>query len=122
MAEKPNLWIDRQANSPFPIWGMSALSFATLPLSVKGAPGMPSVLQSLAFGGIFAGAGYVSHTGDVDNGAGIATAWCLSWAFLNAKSAILSKRPVPLFMVAAVTANTVIYGKKYLQVNGYLAK
>ena len=45
-------------------------------------------------------------------------AWCLSWSFLNAKRAVMSLKPLPLAMVAAVAADTVIYGKKTLQVNG----
>lgn len=47
-------------------------------------------------------------------------AWCLSWSFLNAKSAIKSMRPVPIALLAAVTLDTVIYGKKTLKVNGYI--
>ena len=33
------------------------IAFATIPLATKRLPGMPSLLQSFAFGGIFAGAG-----------------------------------------------------------------
>ncbi|KAI9027157.1 altered inheritance of mitochondria protein 19 [Phycomyces nitens] len=121
MSEAPASWIDKQANSPLPIWALSGLTFAAVPMAVKKVPGVPSLLQSMAFGAIFAGAGYVTNTGDADNGAGIATAWCLSWSFLNAKRAVLSGKPFPLLMVAAVAADTAIYGKKYLQVNGYLA-
>ncbi|KAF7727253.1 hypothetical protein EC973_007866 [Apophysomyces ossiformis] len=119
-APKSETWIDRQANSPLPMWGLSALSFATVPASVKKMPGMPSLFQSMAFGVIFAGAGYVTYTGDTDNGAGIATAWGLSWSFLNARKAITSLKPLPIAMVAAVTAHTIIYGKKTLEVNGYI--
>lgn len=78
------------------------------------------------------------NTGDSDNGSGIATgniklymyrstqfiflvlAWGLSWAFLHAKKAILSRKPLPLALLGAVTVNTYIYGKKTLKVNGYL--
>ncbi|KAG1118617.1 hypothetical protein G6F42_013156 [Rhizopus arrhizus] len=63
---------------------------------------------------------YVTNAGDAENGSGIATAWCLSWSFLNAKTAFKSMRPVPIALLGAVTLNTVIYGKKTLQVNGYI--
>ncbi|KAI7848427.1 altered inheritance of mitochondria protein 19 [Circinella umbellata] len=118
--QQPKTWIDKQANSPYPIWALSALSFATIPLATKRLPGMPSLLQSFAFGGIFAGAGYVTHVGDAENGAGIATAWCLSWTFLNAKRTIMSMKPVPLVLLSTVVLDTVIYGKKTLEVNGYI--
>ncbi|KAI9274760.1 altered inheritance of mitochondria protein 19 [Phascolomyces articulosus] len=118
--QQPLTWIDQQANSPYPIWALSALSFASIPLAAKRLPGIPSILQSFAFGGIFAGAGYVTHVGDAENGAGIATAWCLSWSFLNAKRAITSMKPVPLVLLSTVVLDTVIYGKKTLQVNGYI--
>ncbi|KAI9313695.1 altered inheritance of mitochondria protein 19 [Dichotomocladium elegans] len=116
----PVTWIDRQANSPYPIWALSALSFSTIPFAVKKMAGVPSMLQSMAFGAIFAGAGYVTHVGDTENGAGIATAWCLSWTFLNARRAITSMKPIPLALFAAVSADTIIYGKKTLEVNGYI--
>ncbi|KAG2237954.1 hypothetical protein INT48_002515 [Thamnidium elegans] len=110
--EKITTWIDKQSESPYPIWALSAacknLPIALLPLAVKKSPGVPSMFQTMAF------------AGDSENGAGIATAWCLSWSFLNAKSAIKSMRPVPIAFLAAVTLNTVIYGKKTLKVNGYL--
>ncbi|KAI8071927.1 hypothetical protein BDF21DRAFT_445568 [Thamnidium elegans] len=118
--EKITTWIDKQSESPYPIWALSAASIALLPLAVKKSPGVPSMFQTMAFAGIFGGAGYVTNAGDSENGAGIATAWCLSWSFLNAKSAIKSMRPVPIAFLAAVTLNTVIYGKKTLKVNGYL--
>ncbi|KAI8371375.1 altered inheritance of mitochondria protein 19 [Radiomyces spectabilis] len=116
----PLTWIDKQANSPFPIWALSAASFATVPMAVKNLPGMPSLLQSMAFGCIFAGAGYVTNVGDPENGAGIATAWCLSWAFLNARKAIRSCKPVPLALVTLAATDAFIYGRKTLQVNGYI--
>ncbi|KAI8080058.1 uncharacterized protein BX664DRAFT_342201 [Halteromyces radiatus] len=119
--EKPPVtFLDHQANTPTSIWGLSALSLATLPLSARKAPGMPSVIQSLLFTAIYGGAGYVTHVGDSENGAGIATAWCLSWSFLNAKKAILSCKPVPLLMVAATSWNILVYGNKTLKVNGYI--
>lgn len=118
--EKIATWIDTQAESPYPIWALSAATLAVLPLAVRKSPGVPSMFQSMAFSGIFAGAGYVTNAGDSENGAGIATAWCLSWTFLNAKTALKSMRPVPIALLTAVTLNTVIYGKKTLKVNGYI--
>ncbi|ORZ07099.1 hypothetical protein BCR42DRAFT_360633, partial [Absidia repens] len=112
--------IDKQANSPLSIWSLSALSLATVPLSARKAPGMPSVIQSLLFSAIYGGAGYVTFVGDHENGAGIATAWCLSWSFLNARTALQSCKPVPLAMVAATSWNILVYGKKTLKANGYL--
>ncbi|ORZ01580.1 hypothetical protein BCR43DRAFT_487153 [Syncephalastrum racemosum] len=119
VGEAPS-WVDKQAETPYPIWAFSALSLATIPLAVKKLPGMPSMMQSVAFGAIFAGAGYVTNVGDADNGAGIATAWCLSWAFLNARRAVMSFKPVPMAMVAMAALDTAIYGKKTLKVNGYI--
>ncbi|KAI9353139.1 altered inheritance of mitochondria protein 19 [Pilaira anomala] len=119
-SEKITTWIDKESESPYPIWALSAVSLAVLPLAVRKSPGVPSMFQTMTFASIFAGAGYVTNTGDSENGAGIATAWCLSWSFLNAKSAIQSMKPVPMALLAAVTLNTVIYGKKTLKVNGYL--
>ncbi|KAI8338236.1 hypothetical protein BC941DRAFT_425001 [Chlamydoabsidia padenii] len=116
----PLNFLDKQANSPYYIWGLSALSLATLPLSARKTPGMPSVIQSLVFSAIYGGAGYVTFVGDSENGAGIATAWCLSWSFLNARTALQSCKPVPLAMVAATTWNILLYGKKTLKVNGYM--
>ncbi|GAA5816086.1 hypothetical protein MFLAVUS_009608 [Mucor flavus] len=117
--EKISTWIDKQSETPYPIWALSAASIALLPLAVKKSPGVPSMFQTMAFAGIFGGAGYVTNAGDSENGAGIATAWCLSWSFLNAKSAIKSMRPVPMVFLAAVTLNTVIYGKKTLKLDYY---
>ncbi|CDH52154.1 hypothetical protein RO3G_10011 [Lichtheimia corymbifera JMRC:FSU:9682] len=116
----PTTLVDKLAQSPYPIWSLSALTCASLPYSVKKIPGMPSMFQTMAFTAIFAGAGYVTHVGDAENGAGIATAWCLSWSFLNARRAITSLKPLPIALFAAVAANTVIYGKKTLEVNGYI--
>ncbi|EPB89543.1 hypothetical protein HMPREF1544_03627 [Mucor circinelloides 1006PhL] len=123
---KITAWIDKQSESPYPMWALSAATLATLPLSVKKMPGIPGLFQTMAFAGIFAGAGQVFRykdadtTCDAENGSGIATAWCLSWSFLNAKTAFKSMRPVPIALLGAVTLNTVIYGKKTLQVNGYI--
>ncbi|KAI9306363.1 hypothetical protein BJ944DRAFT_160028 [Cunninghamella echinulata] len=113
-------WLDKQANSPLTVWSLSALSLATLPLAAKKAPGIPSIFQAIAFSAIYGGAGYVTYVGDSENGAGIATAWSLSWSFLNAKSAIKSCKPIPLMMVAATTYNIFVYGNKTLKVNGYI--
>lgn len=38
---------------------LTLLALATLPLSVKKAPGIPGLFQTMAFAGIFAGAGQV---------------------------------------------------------------
>lgn len=43
---------------------LSAL--ATLPLSVKKMPGIPGLFQTMAFAGIFAGAGQVFRYKDAD--------------------------------------------------------
>ncbi|KAI8888706.1 hypothetical protein K501DRAFT_320673 [Backusella circina FSU 941] len=118
--EAATTWIDKQAESPLPIWALSGLSLAMLPLAVKKSPGIPSMFQTMAFSAIFAGAGYVTHVGDSENGAGIATAWCLSWAFLNAKTSLVSMKPLPIALFTGVALNTVIYGKKTLKVNGYI--
>ncbi|GAB5585893.1 hypothetical protein Unana1_00793 [Umbelopsis nana] len=112
--------IDKLADSPYPAWALSALSAAAIPSALAKAPGVPSFFQCAAFSAIFGGAGYVSHVGDPENGAGIATAWCLSWSFLNIRSALQAKRPLPLLLAATVAADTIIYGQKTLKVNGYL--
>ncbi|KAL9557495.1 hypothetical protein MBANPS3_001349 [Mucor bainieri] len=56
---KITTWIDKQSESPYPMWALSAATLATLPLSVKKAPGIPGLFQTMAFAGIFAGAGQV---------------------------------------------------------------
>jgi abortive infection bacteriophage resistance protein len=78
--EEATTWIDKQAESPLPIWALSGLckviifikkkskttlssfpifhkALAMLPLAVKKSPGIPSMFQTMAFSAIFAGAG-----------------------------------------------------------------
>ncbi|KAL1927020.1 hypothetical protein VTP01DRAFT_5350 [Rhizomucor pusillus] len=110
--ETKNTWLDRQANTPYPIWAMSALSFAAVPFAVKKVPGVPSMVSNMIFGAIFAGAGYVTHVGDAENGAGISTAWCMSWSFLFGRRALTSMKPMPLLLVATAATDIAIYGKK----------
>ncbi|KAM3582464.1 hypothetical protein VKS41_005108 [Umbelopsis sp. WA50703] len=112
--------LDVAAESPYPAWAMSALSVAAIPAALAKKPGMPSFFQCAAFSAIFGGAGYVTNAGDSENGAGIATAWCLTWGFLNFRSAIQSRKPFPLLMAAVVASDAVIYGKKSLKDNGYI--
>ncbi|RUS21351.1 hypothetical protein BC937DRAFT_92940 [Endogone sp. FLAS-F59071] len=133
--------INKFANSPYPAWALSALCVATIPAAFKAVPGVPSYIQSIAFGTIFAGSGYaniyiyiylcalphvftrnhpstpryVTSTGDVDNGAGITTAWTLTWSFLNLRPAVTSARPLPLLLATTVLGNMAIYGKKTLE-------
>jgi hypothetical protein len=49
------------------------LAAAAIPAALAKKPGVPSFFQNAAFAAIFGGAGYVSHVGDPENGAGIAT-------------------------------------------------
>ncbi|CAO3672419.1 unnamed protein product [Umbelopsis ramanniana] len=113
--------LDKLADSPYPAWALAALSAVAIPAAVAKKPGVPSFFQCTAFSAIFGGAGYVSHVGDPENGAGIATAWCLTWSFLNLRSALKAKKPLPWLMAASVAADTVIYGQKTLKVNGYIS-
>ncbi|KAG2177080.1 hypothetical protein INT43_007736 [Umbelopsis isabellina] len=68
-----NSTLDNAAESPYPAWAISALSLAAIPAALAKKPGVPSFFQCAAFSAIFGGAGYVTNTGDAENGAGIAT-------------------------------------------------
>ncbi|KAK9729287.1 hypothetical protein K7432_000435 [Basidiobolus ranarum] len=86
-----------------------------MPLSLRRLPGVPSFIQTPSFAAIFGGAGYVTSCGDYENGAGIATAWSITYLVLNVNKAIRSKRPIPILMLTAVAGNGFIYGQKYFR-------
>ncbi|KAL1921374.1 uncharacterized protein VTP21DRAFT_11090 [Calcarisporiella thermophila] len=117
--QKADAQLDILSKSPYPVWALAGLSALATPLAGK-VPGIPSAIQGLGFAGIFGFSGYVTNTGDYENGAGITTAWCLAWSFLNLRRAIISFRPASLLLGGAVMANTVIYGRRTLIDNGYI--
>jgi len=84
-----------------------------LPQSSKKLPGMPSVLSTIAFTTIFAGTGYVTNTGDLENGAGISTAWSLCYLMINAKNGLKSLRPWPVMLTGLAGINAASYGTYY---------
>ncbi|CAG8604602.1 1839_t:CDS:2 [Paraglomus brasilianum] len=101
------------AKTPYPAWAMSALCFASTPAAMMKLTGIPSLLELSAFGFIFAGAGYITSTGDITNGSGTTTAWSLSYTLFNMKRAVKSKKPLPLILVSGALANAALHGKQY---------
>ncbi|KDQ15515.1 hypothetical protein BOTBODRAFT_31830 [Botryobasidium botryosum FD-172 SS1] len=111
--QKLQKFITPLGSSPWPVWGLSSLLLATTPLSPARHPLLPPFYQRFGFGLIFAGAGYVLSTGDVENGSGIATAWSLTYTFLHLRSSIRSRSILPLSLSSAVLASASVYGLQY---------
>ncbi|OZJ06002.1 hypothetical protein BZG36_01158 [Bifiguratus adelaidae] len=118
----PTSVLDRLAETPYPAWVIAGLSALSIPKAIRREPGVPSYFQAVAFAAIWTGSGFIIRTGDVENGAGIATAWGLTWSFLNMRKALASKQPAPVALALAVGSTTLLYGKKTLELNGYIPK
>ncbi|CAG8532840.1 8368_t:CDS:2 [Paraglomus occultum] len=101
------------AKTPYSAWAMSALCFASTPAAMMKFTGVPSLLELSAFGFIFAGAGYITSTGDITNGSGTTTAWSLSYMLFNMSRAVKSKKPLPLILMSGALANAALHGKQY---------
>ncbi|RKP07884.1 hypothetical protein THASP1DRAFT_30296 [Thamnocephalis sphaerospora] len=72
------------------------------------------MFQLTGFTAAFGIAGYAIQQGDSDNGAGIATAWSLTYLFLNGRQALRTMRPAPLLLVGLTLGNLAAYGGRAL--------
>jgi uncharacterized membrane protein (UPF0136 family) len=102
------------STSVIPAWCMSGLCAAMLPFNGRPALALPSTMQLLGFTTMFGIAGYAIQQGDPDNGAGIATAWSLTYLFLNARKAWQTPRPAPLLLASVALGNLYAYGGRTL--------
>ncbi|GAA5851009.1 hypothetical protein JCM5353_007179 [Sporobolomyces roseus] len=114
--KKPPSWICSIAENPQAAWTTSALLLAAVPLCVKAPIGFPHLVQLPLFATIFGGSGYMVKAGDPINGSGTTTAWSLTYLFLHAKNAIVSRRPGPIALVTGVAAQAGCYGYYYATV------
>ncbi|KAH7887301.1 hypothetical protein F5I97DRAFT_1951056 [Phlebopus sp. FC_14] len=74
----------------------------------------PPYLHRVGFSLVFGGAAYVLSTGDERNGSGIATAWSLTYLFLNLKASLRSPRhPLTLAMAGGAAGCAALYGTEY---------
>ncbi|EIW76511.1 hypothetical protein CONPUDRAFT_169030 [Coniophora puteana RWD-64-598 SS2] len=79
-----------------------------------GAAYIPPFLQRFGFSAVFGVAGYVLGSGDVRNGSGIATAWSLTYLFLNLRKSVKAPRhPLSLGLAGAAAASAGLYGTEY---------
>ncbi|KAJ1910548.1 hypothetical protein IWQ60_010595, partial [Tieghemiomyces parasiticus] len=85
-------FLDRWARSPYPAWANSALCLTAFQLALRKVPGLPYPLYSFGFAVPFALAGYASHIHDYEIGAGVCTAWSLSWALVHSYKAVRSRQ------------------------------
>ncbi|CAL1699868.1 unnamed protein product [Somion occarium] len=100
------------SQSPWPMWTVAGIFLASS--IVPPNPLRPPLMYRLGFGAIFSGAGYVISTGDVYNGTGIATAWSLTYLFLNLRKSL--KPPLSglsLALSGAALASSTLYGAEY---------
>ncbi|KAK7685410.1 hypothetical protein QCA50_011273 [Cerrena zonata] len=100
------------SQSPVPMWIVSGIFLASS--VVPPNPLRPPLMQRLGFGAIFAGAGYVTSTGDIYNGTGISTAWSLTYLFLNIRKALRPPRSsLSLILSSAALFSSTLYGTEY---------
>ncbi|GAA6008613.1 hypothetical protein JCM11491_003369 [Sporobolomyces phaffii] len=113
---KPPAWICAIAEKPVASWMTSGVLLSAVPFCVKRATGFPHLVQLPLFAAIFGGSGYMIQAGDPINGSGTTTAWSLTYLFLHAKNAIVSKRPGPIALATAVGLQAGTYGYYYATV------
>jgi len=71
-------------------------------------------LHRVGFMAAFGTAGYAISAGDVRNGSGIATAWSLTYLFLNLRRSLKAPRnALSLAMAGGAAACAGIYGTEY---------
>ncbi|KAF8528641.1 hypothetical protein JB92DRAFT_2863747 [Gautieria morchelliformis] len=118
--------ISPYSHSPWPVWSLSALFLGTSPVAVT-SPTLPPFAVRFGFGLVFAGAGYVLSTGDVENGSAVATSWAASYFVLNAlrkemrklrgdsvpKVRVWQRHPLGLALNGATFGAMLLYGGEY---------
>ncbi|KAG0151844.1 hypothetical protein CROQUDRAFT_35954 [Cronartium quercuum f. sp. fusiforme G11] len=75
-------------SSPWPAWSMSALLLGSLPAASRKSSlsaGLPPLWQLAPLAMAFGLAGYITSTGDTNNGSGTTSAWSFIYLFLHAK-------------------------------------
>ncbi|KZT33665.1 hypothetical protein SISSUDRAFT_393936 [Sistotremastrum suecicum HHB10207 ss-3] len=109
------------AHSSWPAWLLSGTFLGSTAIAPRGPPSLPPLVFRLGFSFIFAGAGYVTSTGDIRNGNGITTAWSLIYLFLNARNSLRRPwHPVGLGLTVATSLCAGIYGENYFQSQNFL--
>jgi len=101
-------WRTIYATKPYGAWAQAGGLAASLFQPVR-----PSYAGPFAL--IFAFSGYVTSTGDQENGAGISTAWSLAYLMVNGKHGLRSMRPVPALLTAGAALNATAYGSYYFK-------
>ncbi|KZS89213.1 hypothetical protein SISNIDRAFT_489428 [Sistotremastrum niveocremeum HHB9708] len=105
----------------WPAWLLSGTFLGSTAIAPRGPPSLPPLVFRLGFSFIFAGAGYVTSTGDIRNGNGITTAWSLIYLFLNARNSLRRPwHPVGLGLTVATSLCAGIYGENYFQSQNFL--
>ncbi|KAF8589620.1 hypothetical protein K439DRAFT_1628621 [Ramaria rubella] len=114
------------SHSPWPAWSLSTLFLGTSAVGFSNLALPPFTLR-FGFGLIFAGAGYVISTGDVENGSAITTSWAGSYFVMNAlrtemrklrgdhmpKVPIWQRHPLGLALKGATFLTMALYGGEY---------
>ncbi|GAA96110.1 uncharacterized protein L969DRAFT_43635 [Mixia osmundae IAM 14324] len=108
--------LERLGKSPYPAWITSGALFVGNGLTLLKHPGLPPFVQLSGFWLIFGFSGYAT-TKDWQNGAGISTAWSMSYLFLNAKRAVKSRGPAALALTSVMLGNLAIYGTTWWNIS-----
>ncbi|PAV21473.1 Pathogenesis-related 1 [Pyrrhoderma noxium] len=107
------------SQSPWPAWSLGSIFLASSAIPPNAFKNLPPFPQRAGFSLIMFGAVYVTSTGDVSNGSGISTAWCLTYLFWNGRRSLTAPRnPVSLFLTGATALCTGLYGTEYFVLQG----
>ncbi|KIJ57280.1 hypothetical protein M422DRAFT_23339 [Sphaerobolus stellatus SS14] len=123
------------SHSPWPAWSLSGLFMGTSMLGLSN-PALPPFALRFGFGLIFAGAGYIVSTGDVENGSGVASSWTGSYFVINAlrkefrkmKGAVVpevrpwQRPPLVLALNGATFLTMALYGAEYFWFQNFRPK
>ncbi|KAF8520731.1 hypothetical protein BU17DRAFT_65194 [Hysterangium stoloniferum] len=134
-SEKIGKLLAPYSHSPWPVWSLSTFFLGTSAIGFSN-PALPPFALRFGFGLIFAGAGYVTSTGDVENGSAITTSWAGSYFLMNGLRKELAKhrgRPMPKMrlwqrppLVLALNSATLItmalYGAEYFWFQNFRRK
>ncbi|KAJ1987918.1 hypothetical protein H4R33_002646 [Dimargaris cristalligena] len=107
---------DALARSPYLAWTNSAACLTAATLAARRVPGLPAPAYAFGFSVAFGLAGYATYLKDYENGGGTATAWTLSWLLLHGAKAVRSRQWQSLAIMGTITANGLIYGRRYFDV------